>query len=710
MGATSIEIDEHPKLSWREGLFLVGPDPLTSPYYSSGALIVAGAGYATPGFQLGLYALLFLLAPLYIEAVLLTLSNGGTYVMTRYALSHLGKWAIVAAAIVGVVISFSYVATAIVSLLSYSDYVLSLFGDLDHGRVAAGVTASMAPAVGFGVWVMPKQWRRTTLVVVLTSMAALVLSTLVPGHVVVMLAPLVLLLLLNNYGLRESVRVSRTIFLINLVVMVVTILMGVVYLVMHGADFGHLIHGADVPSPPQPTDHGSSISWLPGFGTLQLSLIPAALGSSILGASVVESVMNIPEELRDPRRDVRRIYMWMLSVLAVIGGSIALLIFLVLPPEKLVGHSAYLVAVLGSTSVEGVTGSHLLGEVWHLVIVTNAALMLIGATNTAFAAARGLWVTMARDNLLPRLALRQNARGVYENIHWMMLVAILVLCGEASANSEILERWYGATFGLVMFSGVIAFFLLRRFKADDRRAYVARPNVTLGGVSVPVSAIIGGIFLILALLGLYAQYQEQIGTLRRLLTVLGFGVIAALLAYNHRPIIRRARNYLIRVVETVEQTELETDDRSIVVAVGGARMGALIPKAIGLARAQSSTTGVPYRRLIAFHMTPTVSTEHVYRVTRGALTPTGIDNSIVHIFNQLSEHVVPDLDMYLVLVPNHSPGSPPLKAAMDALVEFHQRHGFAGHIVCVGDYGLDPAALGSLAERLSGSTLVPIRV
>src|SRR5688572_25285023 len=116
----------HPKLSWKEGLFLVGPDPMTSPYYSSGALIVAGMGYATPAFQIGLYGLLFLLAPLYIEAVLLTLSNGGTYVMTRYALSHLGKFAVVAAAVVGVIISFSYVATAIVSLLSYSDYVASL--------------------------------------------------------------------------------------------------------------------------------------------------------------------------------------------------------------------------------------------------------------------------------------------------------------------------------------------------------------------------------------------------------------------------------------------------------------------------------------------------------------------------------------------------------------------------------------------------------
>ena len=115
-GSSNGSTKARPRLSWREGLFLVGPDPLTSLYYSSGALIVAGVGYATPGFQIALYLLLFLLAPLYIEAVLLTLSNGGTYVMTRYSLSHLGRLAVVAAAFVGIIISFSYVATAIVSL------------------------------------------------------------------------------------------------------------------------------------------------------------------------------------------------------------------------------------------------------------------------------------------------------------------------------------------------------------------------------------------------------------------------------------------------------------------------------------------------------------------------------------------------------------------------------------------------------------------
>src|SRR5690606_33561321 len=206
------------RMTWREGLFLLGPGLLTSPYYSSGALISAGGGYATPLFQIGLYLLLFLLAPLYVEAVLLTLSNGGTYVMTRYALSHFGRVAMLAAALVGVVISFSYVALAIVSVLSYSDYVFSLVGRIE-GRTAIAMGISMIPSIGFGVWVMPRRWRQVVTVVTVTAVLGMILSAVLTPSAVVMLPPLIMLFMLNNYGLKESITVSKTIFLVNVVVM-----------------------------------------------------------------------------------------------------------------------------------------------------------------------------------------------------------------------------------------------------------------------------------------------------------------------------------------------------------------------------------------------------------------------------------------------------------------------------------------------------------
>ena len=725
--AESVPHPEQPKLTWKEGLYLVGPDPLTSPYYSSGALIVAGVGYATPAFQIGLYSLLFLLAPLYIEAVLLTLSNGGTYVMTRYALSHWGKLAIVAAAVVGVIISFSYVATAIVSLLSYSDYLLSLVSGLERGSTVAAIGISALPALGFGAWVMPDKWRQILLTVGVTSAIAIALSSMFPTGVVIMLAPLMLLFTLNNQGLKESVRVSRTIFLVNLVVMGITILFGLVYLMLQGGgSVSNFIHGVELSGLEVPTPetgaapdvaamahaaegHGM-IGSLPGFATLGAALIPAALGSSILGASGVESVMNIPEELERPRRDIRRIYYWMLSILLVIGGSLSLLVFMVLPPDTLVSASGYLLAVLGKTSVTAVTGSDLAGNIWNVVIVANAALMLIGATNTGFAGARGLWVTMARDNLLPRATLVPNDRGAFGRINLLMLLGIFMLALEGGADVEVLERWYGATFGLVMFSGVLAFVLLRKFKGEDRRIYWAPLNVKIGGTSVPMGAIIGLGFLSFALLGLYDRYSEQILDLRALLVTVALLVGLVLLSYNHRQLLRAGYAYFRRVIDTVEGDEIETEDRTIVVAVGGARIGRLLKHAVELAQAQSRTTGIPYRQIVVFHMTQGVRREHVYKVTRDSMRPSGVEGNIVRIHTELTELAPSDINLYLAVVPNRHTELDNLHAAMEELVDFHERHGFKGHIVMIGDYAVTEEDQRELQSRLEGSTLVTVPV
>jgi amino acid transporter len=706
-------------LSWREGLFLVGPDPLTSLFYSSGALIVAGVGYATPAFQIGLYLLLFLLAPLYIEAVLLTLSNGGTYVMTRYSLSHWGKLAVAAAAVVGVVISFSYIATAVVSLLSFSDYVMSLTHGFESGQTLWAIVLSTIPAIGFGVWVMPSQWRTIVGTVTATTLVAMLLSTVIESRgAVVMFAPLVVLFTLNNQGLKESVQVSKTIFLINIVVMAITIVAGVIYVAMNGVPVDRFVDGAQLPAHLPVAEHGHGVTGsLPGFAGLAAPLILAGTGASILGASGVESVMNIPEELERPNVDVRRIYRWMLTILLVVGGSVSVLLFSVLPPEELATKASYLVAAMGATVMAGLTGSERFGEIWQVVIVANAAFMLIGACNTGFAGARGLWLTMARDSLLPRAVLRPNLNGAFHRIHWLMLVAIFLLASEAEWNLPKLERWYGATFGLVMFSGMVAFILLRRFRGDDPRAYVAPFNVPVMGMRVPIGAIIGLFVLGDALLSMYSAYRGDIGELRTLVTLVVLIIAGVLLVYNHRPLIRAANAYFHRVIETVESTEIETEDRTVVVAVGDVRTGRLIEHAVSLARRQSLASGIAYRNIVVFHMTEDVKTEHVYRVETDSVRPSGVSGGSIRIFTEMTERIPSDLKAYLALVPPSdddeseqitSVSGKRLHRALVSLVRFHDSHAFKGHMVMVGTYGVAGSEFQSLQDRLEGSTLVPV--
>jgi amino acid permease-like protein len=394
----------------------------------------------------------------------------------------------------------------------------------------------------------------------------------------------------------------------------------------------------------------------------------------------------------------------------VIGGSISLLVFLVLPPAKLLGASGYLLAELGQTAMYGVTGSETLGRAWNLVIVASAALMLIGATNTGFAGARGLWVTMARDNLLPRALLDTNDRAVFSRINVMFFAAILLLCFEGAADIEVLERWYGASFGLVMFSGVSAFTLLRKFKPHDRRVYRAPFNVNIGGVKLPVGALFGLAFLTFALLGLYDRFGEQIRDLRALVITAAIAVVAILFGYNHRALLRAAYGYFRRVIDTVESEAIETEDRTIVVAVGGVRIGRLLHNAVEIARAQGKASGIPYRQIIVFHMTRTVQREYVYRVGRDSIRPSSIEGNVVRIHTELTEIAPPDITMYLALVPNPHTDKDTLHAAMDELVDFHVKHEFKGHIVLIGDYGISEADKAELQSRLVGSTLLPVPV
>ncbi len=107
-------------------------------------------------------------------------------------------------------------------------------------------------------------------------------------------------------------------------------------------------------------------------------------------------------------------------------------------------------------------------------------------------------------------------------------------------------------------------------------------------------------------------------------------------------------------------------------------------------------------------MTKSVRSEYIYKITRDSIRREGIEGNTVRIFTELTEYAPPDMTMYLAVVPNRNPAKNTLQAAMDMLVDFHERHNFKGHIVMVGNYGVQPEDLERLSERLEGSTLVPV--
>jgi amino acid transporter len=631
------------KISWRGGLYLVGPDPLTSVFYASGLLIAAGVGYASPIFIIGLYALLFVLAPIYIEAVLMTLSNGGTYNMIRTALQKMPLASMGGAAVVGIVTSVSYIATAIVSEMAFSHYLLSLTHWAEEGhQVYIGVILSALPSLGFGLWVMWKERMRVVRTIGITTLLALALCSVMPDIIVVMLNPVILLYILNNQGLRESVQVSQVIFLTHLVIMGTVIVLGVMYIITHGFPLDLLLNGSAAILP------DGTKTMLPGMSGLTVALVIAGVGNAILGASGVESVMQIPEELDDPREAVPKIYNWMLSILLGFGGLVTLMIFFILNAEELATGKDYLVSMVGHKAMWYVTGSASAAEIFKTIIVIDAALTLIGATNTSFAGIRGLWVTMAKDHLLPRMFLKTDPKlDTHKNIHILFLVGIAVLAWASGANHTELEHWYSGTFGAVLLSGIIGIVLLRYFQPDAPRPYRAPWDIKVFNTEIPIAAFVGLVVVGGALVSLYLSARTHIESLQQLLYYLFMLVVIVIAYYVHPSWIRAWSRYKDQILLDHRKALNIEKQRAVSVCVGGYRAYERVYNMLEYAVMHQ------YRHLVVMHVTESTDRTMVINPhddsSRYMRLPGVNARRILETLTTLPE--VDDVELHFVLLP-----------------------------------------------------------
>src|SRR5690606_15445616 len=105
------------------------------------------------------------------------------------------------------------------------------------------------------------------------------------------------LMRLNNLGLAASVRVNKAIFLVNLLVMGATIVAGFVCLALQGVDWAPIVGGYGRAAPSLPLDLRFSLGIIPGLAMFSAPILLVGVGNAILGATGVETVMNIPEEL-----------------------------------------------------------------------------------------------------------------------------------------------------------------------------------------------------------------------------------------------------------------------------------------------------------------------------------------------------------------------------------------------------------------------------
>ena len=279
---------------------------------------------------------------------------------------------------------------------------------------------------------------------------------------------------LTILGIGESARVAVVIFLIHLATLIILLVVGGLYLALHGLDT--LTLNFSMPS---------SIS----FG--QALFFAAAM----LGISGFESSANFVEEQAEGVFPKTLRNMWV--AVSFFNPMIAILALALIPIPEVSEHQEALLAHMGAQA----------GGPWLALIVSvDAALVLSGAVLTSFVGVTGLIHRMTLDRCPPQFLPKKTKYGSSHRIIIGFLVlavsVLLVTKGELGALAGVYT---------VSFLAVMALFGAGNILLKIRRASLPRPiksswPALLVGISAVMIGIAGNLIMHPKYFGVFLAY------------------------------------------------------------------------------------------------------------------------------------------------------------------------------------------------------------
>ncbi len=407
----------HTKLSTFPATAICANDILSSVLYVSG-LVIPVAGIWAPPVMLFVGFVLFLYRGVYREVVEALPVNGGCYNALLNATSK--KWA----ALAGVLTILSYVATAVISAKSGTDYLFNF------GPVKAFLSQFGSSFGGF------------------FSLS----NNIMIGSILVLLA----FALIVIAGVKDSAKVAVGIFIFHLASLSILLLAGAMYLFKGGA-INYFAENSTYTNLKIETI-GQIIGQGPVLSLLMVLFL--GLGTSLLGVSGFESSANFVEEQK-PGVFGRTLTNMMLGV-SIINPAFAILFLNLLPIHEIHENATYLL----SFGAEKVGGSWL-----QSIIVMDAFLVLCGAVLTSFVGICGLVNRMCLDGCFPLALAKANKTGSFTRIIWgffALCVSILLITG---GQIPVLGGIYAISFLSVMSMFASANLILKSTRKNLKRTY-----------------------------------------------------------------------------------------------------------------------------------------------------------------------------------------------------------------------------------------------
>ena len=299
-----------------------------------------------------------------------------------------------------------------------------------------------------------------------------------PWDIVVGIVLTWLLVGINIVGIKEAARLNIVLAVIDFATQLLLVVIGVVLIF-------------------SPTQLSANIHWgvAPTWSAFLLA-IPVAM----IAYTGIETVSNLAEEARDPVRSIPRAISWVAIAVFAIYFTLPWIALSAMPVTKQGGEY---VTQLGEPPPDGFKNDPVLGLVENLglhgatlsiakvYVGVLAATILFIATNAGVIGASRITYSMASYRQLPTLFRRLHPKL---KTPWL---ALLVFAGIGptifivSGQVDFLGRMYAFGAMLSFTIAHISVTALRVRQRDDELEWRARPNITIGGISWPVFAIVG---------------------------------------------------------------------------------------------------------------------------------------------------------------------------------------------------------------------------
>jgi APA family basic amino acid/polyamine antiporter len=224
-----------------------------------------------------------------------------------------------------------------------------------------------------------------------------------------------------------------------------------------------------------------------------------ALPLAMLAYTGLETVANLAEEATEPGRTLPRSLfsaIGLVVLVTVLIGAIGLSAYPVSGDETALGEEWLEAPLVGIAAAFDGSLPAVLVDAIEVAVGITGVLILVGAVTTSFSGVTRLTYSLAEHGSLPREFTRLERRAVMSSEAVAIAAAIaitLLLLTELAANSDPVFLASLYSFGvLIAFTAAqLAVIRLRMRAPELARPFRARPNLSIGGHSLPLAALVG---------------------------------------------------------------------------------------------------------------------------------------------------------------------------------------------------------------------------